>query len=193
MAAFGQKSADSNIILRGARGGSDKTHTYLDLTLLIYTILPSSLNNLLFTNSSTISTGVWILEIMLSCIDSTVNSPNVAFRESAALLMTISTRPPNSSAILSPITLGPSSFSKLHFIPIILMLFLSSAIKAEALRSPCRHASSIIVSSSWFRLLIERTDSEVAHVPRMEQPRDARLRAMARPIPREAPVTTATL
>lgn len=33
----------------------------------------------------------------------------------------------------------------------------------------------------------------LVQVPRMEQPRDARLKAIARPIPRDAPLITATL
>ena len=36
-------------------------------------------------------------------------------------------------------------------------------------------------------------DSELEQVPRIEQPREARLRAMALPIPRDAPVMIATL
>lgn len=35
--------------------------------------------------------------------------------------------------------------------------------------------------------------SGLEHVPRIEHPLDARLRVMARPMPREAPVMTATL
>ena len=36
-------------------------------------------------------------------------------------------------------------------------------------------------------------DSGLEHVPSIEQPRDARLIAIALPIPRDAPVMTATL
>ena len=49
------------------------------------------------------------------------------------------------------------------------------------------------MSISSFMELMRAMLSVVTHVPRIEQPRDARFRAIARPIPREAPVMTATL
>jgi hypothetical protein len=138
-------------------------------------------NNFRFTSSSTINTGVWMLPIMLCWISSTLMAPMVPGIGSHALLTKMSTRPIEATA---------SAIVRWH---------VGSKMSATlpAITKDCGRCRFVLLkmeeTSSLSEPVILAMLASLVQVPRMEHPRNARFMAIALPIPRDAPVMSATL